>query len=363
MNVLMLPALPEQDASSRFRMYKYVPHLQRNGLEIAIAPPVGSWLFSFFYSSIVYHKTSGLKYLLKKMGKTILYFLILINRLYQIIFQAKKFDVVVVHRTLFPPRIGFMEKLLLRFNQRFIYDFDDALFALRAFRKTLPNVLAQACVVLAGNNFLADYVRQFNQQVIVLPTCVDMERYTARPRKPDTNLIIGWTGNPWNLRHLQGIQDALVEVLSRYNHLSLKIVCDGTRIDFPPHLKNQIVYQNWHQDREVADLHTFDLGIMPLLQDEYARGKCGFKLIQYMAVGLPVVCTPLGVNNEIVENEVNGLHATSNEEWILQLCRLIENEKLRTELGMEGRQHIQEHYTIKGNSPLFLKAIQSCANS
>ncbi len=202
--------------------------------------------------------------------------------------------------------------------------------------------------VIAGNEFLRSQVFPFNPNVEVIPTSIDHERYHLKDysiRKEKVTLRMDWRS--W-IHPLLG-EDAshFREDRGRYPHSELKIVCD---IFFNSE-KINVVKKMWNSEEEVADLQSFDIGFMPLVDDPWSWGKCGLKIIQYQGVGVPVVCTPVGINRDLVEDGVNGLWAKTPEEWEGRISNLIEDSLLREKMGKEGRRRVLEKYTVQSCAP------------
>ena len=266
----------------------------------------------------------------------------------------KSFDVVVISRKL----LTLPELLLLKkYSPRLFFDFDDAIIykdsnsreikrsasAWRRFKKTI----ALSHTVLAGNAYLKDMALPFNPRTLILPTPVDTERYQLKnvSDKNPEQLTIGWMGSASTLFYLKQILPALETLYRKYPFLQLKIVAnDFFTPDTLPVLKKK-----WAFEDEVQDLHSFDIGVMPLTDDVWARGKCGLKLLQYMACGISSVCSPVGVNAQIIEDGIDGFHASNTEEWISKLEHLILNPSLRAEFGMRARKKTEELYSVKVN--------------
>lgn len=345
----MLPSLPFRDASSRYRIYKYVPYLNSKYIKCTVIPPASNYLFDLFYDSVLFYKPSKISLIIKKIKKIIFYLIIITNRLWIILLKVKKYDVVIIHRMLFLGKIGFMELLLSKFNKNIIYDFDDALFEIKKFKNGIIKVIKKAKVIIAGNSYLANFASMYNDNVYIIPTSVDLKTYSKKIWEKYNNITIGWIGNPTNLKHIEFIKKALIKVLRLYKNVNLKIVCDESKINFPKDIKNRIQYERWRLEDEINFIKSFDIGIMPLIPNAYSKGKCGFKLIQYFAVGLPVVSTPVGVNCEIVIGDKNGFFAITENNWVDRLSILIENFDIRVKMGLKGRNSIINKFTIESN--------------
>ncbi|GIV24803.1 MAG: hypothetical protein KatS3mg026_0495 [Bacteroidia bacterium] len=248
-----------------------------------------------------------------------------------------------------------------------LLDFDDAIWlpatseANRAFAwlknpKKLHTLLRLAKVVTVCNDFLADYARQYATDVRILPTTIDTELYRPRPKPPSDTVVIGWSGSLTTLAHFRIVEPALAILRKRY----------GARLRFrvigAPHYQNPdlgIESLPWRPETEVADLSIIDIGLMPLPDDEWSRGKCALKALQYMALGIPPVVSPVGMNSQVVQEGVNGLLARTLEEWVDKLSYLIEHPEERERLGRQARYTVETHYAVQANAPKYLAAFQA----
>jgi glycosyltransferase involved in cell wall biosynthesis len=207
--------------------------------------------------------------------------------------------------------------------------------------------IVKSCdLVLAGNHFLGEQALKFTtaNRVSVIPTVVELGRYPMKARvEARENLTIGWIGSAGTIHYLEEVLPALEEVARRFPQACLKVVCDR----FFNSRSIRMIKKVWREPEEVGDLHSFDIGIMPLSDDLWAHGKCALKIVQYLAVGLPVVCSPVGMNRDIVKNGVNGFWAMGEKEWIGRLGILIEDGKLREQMGLVGRRIVEEGYSLE----------------
>jgi len=230
-----------------------------------------------------------------------------------------------------------------------VFDFDDAVFAVPPFGATQVRdpaetdryaaTLAASRCVIAGNAFLARWAERHCPRVEIVPTCIDVSEYPATPRRPGPELTIGWIGMGHNLYYLERIRPALEEVLRRHPQARLRVVSDA------PYAGAEAVA--WSLDRQAAQIAAFDIGVMPLTDDDWSRGKCAYKALQYMASGIPPVVSPVGMSAEAVRDGENGLHATTTDEWVAALTRLIEDAALRERLGRAARRTVEERYSVE----------------
>jgi glycosyltransferase involved in cell wall biosynthesis len=216
--------------------------------------------------------------------------------------------------------------------------------------------------VIAGNRYLADYALQYNDRVVVIPTTIDTEYHqpeSGRNHNPG-QVCIGWTGSMTTVRHFREAESALLRIRDLF----------GERVRFK--LFGYGGYENkdlgikgipWTTETEVEELKDMDIGIMPLPDDEWSKGKCGFKALQYMAMEIPPVVSPVGVNTEIIEDGVNGYLASTEDEWVSRISHLIENAEHRKEIGERARQTIIDRYSVISQQPVYLELMKSLVNS
>ncbi len=274
--------------------------------------------------------------------------------------RLTSYDALFIQRRLFQP----WEVMILRhLSHKLVFDFDDAvMFKDRGRHQTtnptrnikFRSIARRADLLIAGNSFLRDQAIPFNERVEVLPTPVDMERYQPKAGRDLDRITIGWIGSRSTLHYLQDIKGILEELGQVHRNIQLKIVAD--RFFTCEHLP--VIEKNWDYNTEIDDLHSFDIGLMPLRDDPWSRGKCGFKLIQCMAVGVPVVCSPVGMNREIVHHGINGLWAADEHGWLEALGALIERPRLRFDLGAAGRKTVQDEYALHVHAPRLTRWLQ-----
>jgi glycosyltransferase involved in cell wall biosynthesis len=346
--VLGLTLYGVQAASTRHRMAQYVPNLKEEGIDLKIVPLLGE----------EYIKTTfgGERYSAKALVRDY------IGRLVCLVKQGR-YDLAIVHVELFPLLPGVIESRLLRIP--YIYDFDDAFFLkYRQWRfrrvsfllkdKFAP-VLSHARAVLAGNHYLADYAKQLNPATTFLPTVVDTDRYVHLPSERDDIFTVGWIGSPSTSVYLRALASPLAQ-LGREGPVRFVVV--GGRCEAIDGV--EVVNLPWEEATEVSLINTFDVGVMPLFDDEWARGKCALKLIQYMACGVPAVASPVGANLEVINNSC-GLLASGSDAWLDGLRRLKNDGVLRRGMGVAARQRIEHFYSLRTALPVMSNTIKTVA--
>jgi glycosyltransferase involved in cell wall biosynthesis len=216
--------------------------------------------------------------------------------------------------------------------------------------------MVKSCdLVIAGNDYLKEKAMKYNERITVVPTPIDTGRYSKKLYGKKARVTLGWIGSHGTLFYLEKMKPVLDSLGKRFDHIELKIVCDH----FFDCSNLPVIKKLWNYDEEIADLKSFDIGLMPLTDDPWSRGKCGFKLLQYLAVGVPVVCSPVGVNKQIVKDGKNGYLAKTESDWMEKLSLLIgSDEGLREDMGMNGRKVVDTEYSLEVNSPKLLEALK-----
>ena len=306
-------------AASRYRVLQFIPYLKSKGVETTVS---------------LYPRT--------------------LKENFQFFNDLPQYDVLFLQRKRFnQPRLG----LLRRRAKRIIYDFDDSVMYRNSKakdpisstrRRRFVQMIKNSDFVIAGNEFLRREVLPFNPNVEVIPTAIDQERYPLKTYPVQQERVtLGWIGDHGSIHYLEKMRPIFERIGERYPHVELKIVCD-TFFDCD---RMKVIKKNWSSEEEVTDLQGFDIGLMPLIDDPWSWGKCGLKIIQYQGVGVPVVCTPVGINQDLVEDGTNGFWAMTPEEWEGKLSLLIENSELRKQMGREGRRRVLENYTYQVCAP------------
>jgi glycosyltransferase involved in cell wall biosynthesis len=284
----------------------------------------------------------------------------------RLIKEAARHDVVVLFKIL-----GFSQlerNLLRRANRRIIFDFDDAVMfreqkhrrplAGKNFRKFL-RTLRHCEAAVGGNDFLACLARACGTRTIVLPTSIDLSKYKLKTHGEGRGLTIGWLGLSDGLPYLRHIQPALRQLSQTFPGLRLKVISDK-----PLHLDGVKVDNDiWTLETEQAHLAGFDVGIMPLWDSVWTRGKCGYKILQYMGVGTPVVASDVGVNSEIIRHGQNGFLARTNEDWVKTLASLIDSAQQRREFGLRGRELVEQRYSLESFTQGYVKLMREVART
>jgi glycosyltransferase involved in cell wall biosynthesis len=286
--------------------------------------------------------------------------------------SLERFDCVIVHFEILPYFPDFPEAFITRQGIPFFLDLDDAIFHQYdshsnplwrfLFRDKIAAIMRMASGVVAGNGYIARYAEEAGcERVEVIPTVIDLDRYQlVKDHAVDDSgrICIGWMGSRSTAAYLDDTLPVLEE-LNRVCPLRLLVVGAKYEIDssFP------VESRPWREDREIEDLIEMDIGMMPLPDTPWERGKCGYKLIQYMASSLPVVASPVGVNSSIVEHGVNGFLASGKKQWFEALRLLADNAEQRQSFGRNGRKKVEREYSLQVTAPRWVKLLEACPKS
>ena len=322
--------------ASRYRFLQYLPYLEDAGFLVTVRP-----LFPEAYYRLSPAGRPAARFL-KKAGMSAAALLLRLAHMP----EARTADLVVLENQLFPYEQGMLEHFLRLLNKNVIIEFDDAIYLTPLHRRKLCGTLRRAALVIVGNEHLAAFARRVAERVRVVPTVIDMRRYPERPPENENRrgrpFRIGWIGLPSTLPYLRRIEEALRRLAGEIN-LELRVI-SSTAPDFPG---LPLRFIPWSENDEAGDLLELDVGVMPLPDNEWTRGKCGAKLLQYMAAGLPAVASPVGVNTSIVTHGENGLLAGTAEEWYRALKALSGEPDLRRRLGAAARRTVLKRYSLE----------------
>lgn len=352
MKILLLSRYSNLGASSRIRTYQYIPYLKEEGIDIIIAP-----LFNNEYIKSLYEKSK------KKLNIVLFSYF---RRLFDLT-KIKKYDLLWIEKELFPMLPSWAEEMIAKLKIPYIVDYDDAIFhnydlnknpMIRVLlRNKIDKVMKNASVVIVGNDYLAERAKKAGaRRIEYLPSVVDLNKY--RPKEIKTtnkdDFNIGWIGSPATSKYLFHIYQPLKKFIKNKN--ARLILVGSGKINLPD---IPLEIREWSEKKEVKDIQDFDVGIMPLPDNPWERGKCGYKLIQYMACGIPVVGSPVGVNSKIIIDGINGFKASTDNEWIFALEELYKSVELRKQMGLKGRKIVEENYSLQVAAPKLIKIFKS----
>jgi len=342
MKVLLLSRYGNLGASSRVRSYQYLPYLREQGMEITLAPLLPDNYLRDLYAG-------------KRPGPSSL--LVAYLRRISALIRGNKFDLLWIEYELFPWLPGWIESLVLSKDTPYLVDYDDAIFhrydqhpnplVRRMLGNKIDAVMRHASTVVVGNEYLRDHaIKAGAQRVEILPTSIDLARYPSPTPARNEVFTIGWIGSPATTRYLHQIHEVLAITCA---HDQARVVLVGASDPGWQDVPHAI--HPWSEDTEVAEVGGFDVGIMPLEDSPWERGKCGYKLIQYMACGKPVIASPVGINTRIVEPGINGYPAETTHDWVQALTALMADADLRQKMGAAGRAKVERDYAIQVNAP------------
>jgi glycosyltransferase involved in cell wall biosynthesis len=361
LKVLALASYPIEAAATRYRLAQFVSPLAERGITLEVHPFIDSRLFASLYRREAIPFTA-----LNLVGA--------MGRRFSDVWRARDTDVLLVQREamLFGPPL--IEWLAMRLgNCPMVLDLDDATYlpyvspvygrlasALKWFSKT-DDLIRWAKVVTCGNRTIANYVESKGKPTAVIPTVVDTEKFRPAVNRQGRGVpVLGWIGTHSTYPYLETIFPVLQE-LARTARFRLKVVGSGRESVNLPGV--EVENLKWNLAREIEDFQSFDIGLYPVVESEWAAGKSGFKAIQYMAVGIPYVVTPVGSCAEIGEAGVTHLCATTREEWRASLERLLTDEPLRLRMGEAGRRYTLQYYTVPIQSDKLARVLREAASS
>ena len=359
-SLLILAPNPKESASERYRVYQFLPYFERAGFKCTVRP----------FATRALHRAIQQDRLAPKLLLTPLGYL---RRAFDLS-ALSKYDAVIIHRGLFPFPWPAVERMIVRRHPKVIFDFDDAIHIghrdvgmmkypwIYKFKygPGVNELLSHCTHVIAGNRTLAEHALQFNGRVSIIPTVIDLNQYTYRPPRDYDLLTIGWVGSRSTSPYLSIIEPALRK-LSDTHPSKIRFRLYG----HPERKLNLPDFQSlpFSLASEVEDLRNIDIGIMPVPDNEWTRGKCAFKAIQYMAAGIPTVVSPVGMTSELVEHNVNGFCAETPEQWFQALDHLVADFHTRLRFSQAARKTIEERYSLQAWGPRFSELIQEILES
>ena len=351
MRILALLKYGKKAASTRQRFIQFQPALEDAGIEVDYAP----FFDDTHIAGLVAGRRASVFTALRSYGR----------RFWKLL-SARQYDAIWVHYELFPYLPGIVERLGRVVNRPIIVDYDDATFhsydssphwiVRKVLGRKLAPLLSGASACCCGNAYLRDYIIQFCPYTILIPTVVDTDRYRIANRPPNKLLVIGWIGSPTTWKYVKPLLPMLRRLVEQQGVIFRAVGAgdEAKRDQFPG---CELV--PWDEASEISAVQAMDIGIMPVPEGPFERGKCGYKLIQYMACGLPVVASPVGVNCRIVSSGQNGFLATTEAEWSSSLLSLICDPDLRTRMGTNGRRLSVNDYSLASQARRLVEVFKS----
>lgn len=344
---------PNRSPSQRFRFEQYLQFLSEEEIEYEFSYLLDEKDDKIFYSN-------G-----RVLAKAFIVVKSFFKRLKEL-YLVRKYQVVFVQRECFMLGISFFERQFAKSGARLIFDFDDSIWLqnvsdanktfvwLKNPQKT-AKIIASSSLVIAGNPYLKKYASRYNTNVVIVPTTIDTDEYRKIEIDKGKKIIIGWSGSITTIKHFEYAIPFLKEIKNKFHDLvEFRVIGDANYVNEELEIKGLA----WNKKREIEDLSSFDIGIMPLPDDEWAKGKCGLKGLQYMALEIPTIMSPVGVNTDIIEDGVNGFLAKEIDEWVNKLTLLIESEQLRRDIGFNARNTVVKRYSVQSNKELFLSLLR-----
>jgi glycosyltransferase involved in cell wall biosynthesis len=351
--ILFIVPYPKGEApSQRFRFEQYLPFLLEQGFEYDLKT---------FYSEKAWGTLHQKGHFLKKTGGIISAFFLR----FILLFKLHRYTHIFIHREgapIGPPILEWFIAKIVR--KQVIYDFDDAIwlpnyseanasYQRLKYYKKVNKIMKWASKVSAGNDYLAKYAKQFNENVVVNPTTIDTENYhnpSLYPAPtPKSKLVIGWTGTLTTAKYLHEIVLVLEDLSQKYDFEFCVISNEAPEIEL-----QALRFVKWKKETEIEDLLRFDIGVMPLTEDRWSNGKCGFKALQYMSLGIPTIASPVGVNPSIIDHGVNGFLCSTQQDWKNAFEYLLADEHNRHNMHEAAREKIRSNYSVLSNKTNFL---------
>lgn len=360
-SILFLVPHPEEDAGYRYRVEQFIPYLKDAGHRCTIQP---------FSTPELYAALRSHGRLLRKVSHTAY---CTVRRIAQLA-RVPEFDLVVIQREAFPFFAPLMERWVMLRHPRVVFSFDDAIYAGHEevadlnhpllyrlkYSRGIDHVIRKSCYVIAGNRILAGYARKLNPCVSVVPTVVDCSRYTPKRSEEKLPITIGWVGSRSTAPYLREIEPAL-KSLAETRPGKIRFRFYG-HPEYRPDLPD-CESLPFRLESEMEDLHSLDIGLMPLPDNEWCRGKCAFKAIQYMASGVVTVASPVGITSDLVHHNVNGMLASSTEQWFDALKLLVDQPDRRERLRQAARQTIEASYSLQVWGPRLVALFRRLLNA
>ncbi|MBK5286592.1 MAG: glycosyltransferase family 4 protein [Bacteroidia bacterium] len=342
----------DRSPSQRFRFEQFMEFLKSRG-------------FDYYFSYLISERDDKIFYQPGNFFNKVRIFLKSAYRRWRDVINEniRHYDIVFIQREAFMTGSTFFERKFKKSNAKIIFDFDDAIWHLDisdANKKFhwLKNpgktgtIISLGNLIFAGNNYLADFARKFNENVVIVPTTIDTDEYVKMILLERKSIVIGWSGSITTIKHFELAIPFLRVLKNKYGEkISVKVIGDETYRNDELGIKGIA----WNKKDEIKELSCIDIGIMPLPDDEWSKGKCGLKGLQYMALEIPTIMSPVGVNTEIINDGINGFLASDMNEWVEKITLLIESDELRRSIGKKARQTVIERYSVISQRENYLK--------
>jgi len=353
--VIFLYPYPEDEvASQRFRFEQYLHLLSQNNIHFHCLSFYTRWFYNILYDDK--------KYFLKFIGLLTG----VLRRLIHLVYCISS-DYVFIHRELTPIGPPIFEWLITKvLRKKVIYDFDDAIWlpntsaenklaASIKFHKKFNSICRWSYKISCCNDFLANYANQFNSNIQINPTTIDTSKFYPPDHSKNANwLTIGWTGTQSTVSYLESIKGSLERILNEGEKVKLLVICNKK----PKWDINNYEYIKWSKESEFSDLAKIDIGLMPLPESEWAKGKCGFKILQYFSAGIPAIASNVGVNSSLIVHGKNGYLCNNERDWYNYIKALIQSKEMRKQMGLIGCDLVKNHFSLTSNTLNFLRLFE-----
>ncbi len=383
MRVLFIGPVPHLGAGCRARIEQYLPYLKAVGIEGRVRPFMTNRMLQIAYQP-------------GRWAEKAWWVLVCgVNRMLDVV-RAVRYDAVFIYREAAPLGPPLVEWIIARMGKPIVYDIDDAIHlpspttsggrgwlrGVKCYWK-VPAIIRMSRVVVVCNDYLQDYVRTIHDRVVMIPTPVETTYFTPRRDPPVQNVtceggvaaksavgsvadeaehdgqpsrpVIGWMGTHSTAVYLEQIVPVLQRLASRHD-FELCVIGAGRRFDAPG---LRVVQRDWALEHEVGDLQRFDVGVYPLGNHEFDKGKTGYKTVQYLAVGVPAVVSDFGRNREIIRDGENGFLAGSDAEWEEKLEQLLVDRSLRERMALAGRRTVEERFATYVHAPAMIAVLRA----
>ena len=347
--LIFLTKYEDQGASSRLRSIQYFPYFERDGFLVKHYPLISNAELQNKYDKKNYSLIYFIKAYLKRVA---------------ILLKSSGSDIIVIEKEAFP-WIPFIFEFPFLFSKKFILDYDDAIFDNYQSHKyklvnlilgnKIKKLIKKSRLTICGNQYLCSYAKKAgSNNVLFLPTVIDVNKYSVE-EAPEKSFIptIVWIGSPSTIHYLYSLKDVFIKLANNHD-FKLRVIGD---LNFNI---ESVSIENikWSEDTEINEILNCDIGIMPLNNSQWELGKCGYKLIQYMGCGLPVVASKVGANLDIINQNIDGFLVSSDNEWLSMLSKLISNPKLRDELGKNGKDKIRIFFNLQTTSKVYIDSLK-----
>jgi glycosyltransferase involved in cell wall biosynthesis len=358
--ILFFVPHPVEDAGYRYRIEQFIPFFEAAGHQCTIRA---------FSTATLYRalRSKG------KFPQKVLHMLYCSGRRLLQVTDLARFDLVIIQREVFPFFVPLLESWVLFAHPRVIFALDDAVYLTQPnaeelnhpvlyklkYGRGVETVMQHSKHVIAGNRILAEHTRGFNTHVSIIPTVVDCDRYRFTSQAECSAVTVGWVGSRSTVSYLKQIEPALQKLAANHPEARFRFIGAPGYVPKIPNCESL----PFRLESELEDIASLDIGLMPLPDTEWARGKCAFKAIQYMASGVATVASPVGMASDLIQHDSNGLLATTNDEWFENLDRLVYEVGLRKRLAVEARRTIEQSYSLQVWGPKFADLISQLVHA